>query len=262
MRSRQPQVKNMTQNKDKLVSVITPLYNGERYIRETIMSVKKQTYENWEMIIVDDGSTDNGQKIVMELVAQDSRIHYYKNEKNRGVAETRNRGIQLAQGRYIAFLDSDDLWKPNKLEKQIAFMTEKNAAFCYSACEVIDAEGNMTGNVRHVPVQVDYKQLLKSNVISCLTVVLDQTQFATIAMPKIGHEDYATWLTLLQSCEKAYGIDEILASYRETGSSLSGNKITAAKWTWYIYRNHLGLSLLESIYNFISYVFQALKKRV
>lgn len=262
MRSRQPQVKKMMQNKDKLVSIITPLYNGERYIKETIESVQKQTYTDWEMVIVDDGSTDDSQNIVRQMAACDPRIRVYINEKNMGAAATRNQGIQLAQGRYIAFLDSDDLWKSNKLEKQIAFMTEKNAAFCYSACEVIDEAGKTTGIVRHVPTYVNYKELLKGNVIPCVTVVLDRTQFASIVMPEIGHEDYATWLTLLKECQKADGIDEVLASYRETGSSLSGNKLTAAKWTWHIYRDYLELTLLESIYNFVSYVFKALKKRI
>ena len=262
MRNRQPQVKKMMQNKDKLVSIITPLYNGERYIRDTIASVQSQTYKNWEMVIVDDGSTDDSQNIVMELAAKDQRICYYKNECNMGVAETRNRAIQLAKGKYIAFLDSDDLWKNNKLEKQIAWMEEKNSAFCYTACEIIDEMGNTTGKVRHVPADVDYKMLLKSNVIPCLTVVLDRTKFTSIVMPKLGHEDYATWLTLLQECERAEGIDEVLASYRETSSSLSGNKLIAAKWTWHIYRDYLGLSLLESICNFISYVLGAFKKRI
>lgn len=262
MRNRLPQARKMMQNKDKLVSIITPLYNGGRYVKETIMSVQKQTYENWEMIIVDDGSTDDSQEIVLQIAAQDARIRYYKNEKNMGVADTRNKAIALAQGRYIAFLDSDDLWKKDKLERQISYMESKQAAFCYTACEVIDAEGNATGIQRHVPEQVSYKQLLRGNVIPCLTVVLDSTKFSSIAMPKIGHEDYATWLMLLQECECANGIDEVLASYRETGSSLSGNKLAAAGWTWKIYRSYLRLSLLESVYNFICYILQALKKRI
>ena len=262
MRNRLPQVKKMMQNRDKLVSVITPLYNGARYVMGTISSVQSQTYENWEMIIVDDCSTDDSQEIVLKLAAQDSRIKYYKNEKNLGAADTRNRAISLAQGRYIAFLDSDDLWKPEKLERQLARMEETQTAFSYTACEVIDTDGKTTGKERYVPESVSYKRLLKGNVIPCLTVVLDRTKFESIVMPKIGHEDYATWLALLRECGQAYGINEVLASYRESSSSLSGNKLTAVGWTWNIYRKYLRLSLLESIYNFICYIIQALKKRI
>ena len=250
------------QNKDKLVSIITPLYNGEKYIRKTIESVLNQTYQDWEMVVVDDCSMDRGPDIVLEMASVDSRIRYYRNETNKKVALTRNRAIELSEGRYIAFLDSDDLWKPDKLEKQIRLMEEQNAAFCYSACEVIDESSAPTGKVRHVPTQMSYKQLLKGNVIPCLTVVLDRKQFSHITMPDIGHEDYATWLALLQRCGIAYGIDEVLASYRVAENSLSGNKITAAKWTWRIYREHLGLPLLESTYYFVNYILGALKKRV
>lgn len=262
MRNRPPQSKNMMQNKDKLVSIITPLYNGEKYIQKTIESVQNQTYKEWEMIIVDDCSSDHGPDIVLELASQDSRIRYYRNETNKKAAMTRNRAIELSKGRYIAFLDSDDLWKPDKLEKQIGLLWKKNAAFCYSACEVIDENDVPNGKIRHVPEQLNYKQLLKGNVIPCLTVVLDKEKFSHISMPDIGHEDYATWLNLLRGCGIAYGIDEVLGSYRIVENSLSGNKVTAAKWTWRIYREYLGLSILESSYYFGNYILGAIKKRV
>lgn len=248
--------------RENLVSIITPVYNGEAYIKETIESVQGQTYTQWEMILIDDGSLDHTGEIIRDMAAKDSRLRYYKNERNLGVADSRNRAIELAEGRYVAFLDSDDLWKSNKLKRQLEFMKEHNTAFSYTACEVIDEAGNAIGKVRSVPQKVDYKQLLKGNVIPCLTVVLDRSRFETIHMPKIGHEDYATWLTLLKECKEAEGINEVLAAYRIVKISLSGNKLKAAQWTWRIYREYLGLSLLESGCNFVNYVVGSLKKRI
>lgn len=252
----------MMEYRENLVSIITPVYNGEAYIKETIESVQRQTYTNWEMILIDDASSDHSEEIIRNMAEKDARLRYYKNEFNLGVAESRNRAIELAEGRYIAFLDSDDLWKEEKLKSQIDFMKKSNTAFCYTACDIIDAMGNMAGKVRNVPTKVNYKQLLKGNVIPCLTVVLDRSRFANISMPKIGHEDYATWLTLLRECGEAEGINEVLASYRIANVSLSGNKLKAAQWTWRIYREYLGLSLLESGCNFANYVVGSLKKRI
>lgn len=250
------------QDRENLVSIITPVYNGEAYVKETIESVLKQSYTQWEMILVDDCSTDCSEEIIRSMAESDARIRYYRNETNLGAADSRNRAIELAKGRYIAFLDSDDMWKEDKLKRQLRFMKERNVAFCYTACEVIDETGAEVGKVRHVPTQVDFQQLIKGNVIPCLTVVLDREAFTEIRMPRIGHEDYATWLGLLQECGKAEGIDEVLASYRVAGGSLSGNKLKAAGWTWKIYRKFLGLGLCESIYLFCRYAVNAVLKRV
>lgn len=249
-------------NKEKLVSVITPVYNKEKYIEATIQSVKSQTYENWELVIVDDCSTDQSAEIVKQYAKNDERIRYYLNENNSGAAESRNRAIELSKGEYIAFLDSDDLWSPDKLEKQLEFMQKRQCAFCFSACNVIDMNGQPNGKVRPVPESVDYKTLLKGNVIPCLTVVLERKCFSNIRMKKMGHEDYILWLDLLQQCGSAYGINEVLGSYREYGSSLSSNKLTAIKWMWNIYRNHLKLGLFKSCWYFLNYVYGAVKKRV
>ncbi len=248
--------------KEKQVSVIMPVYNKEKYIEATIKSVQEQTYENWEIVIIDDCSSDASSKIIKRYVDNDERIRYYKNEKNLGAAGSRNRAIELAKGRYIAFLDSDDLWMPNKLEKQIDYMSQNEYAFCYSACNVIDTEGKPSGKIRHIPEKVDYKELLKGNVIPCLTVVLDRTKVNNIKMQKMGHEDYVLWLDLLKQCGSAYGINEVLGSYREYGNSLSSNKFTAAQWMWKIYREYEKFGVIKSAWYFVNYAVRAVLKRV
>ena len=243
-----------------LVSVITPMYNAEKWIEKTIRSVQIQEYQNWEMIIVDDCSTDQGPGIVKRIQCEDERVKYYRNEMNCGVAATRNIAICYASGQYIAFLDSDDLWYPEKLKRQIDKMQREQIAFCYSACEVIDGEGKKK-NVRYVPEKVSYEKLLKGNVIPCLTVVLDRNYIPEIQIPRIHHEDYAAWLKILKNGITAYGLNEVLASYREAGISVSSDKFQAMKWTWCIYRRFLGLNLLKSSYCFCFYAVNALKKR-
>lgn len=240
--------------------MITPMYNAENWIEETIRSVQEQTYSDWEMIIVDDCSADHSPEIVKSLQKQDSRIKYYRNKVNSGVAITRNKAIGYAKGRYIAFLDSDDKWYPLKLERQIDKMQKEQIAFCYSACEVIDESGKRV-NVRNVPEKADFQELLRGNAIPCLTVVLDRKYIAEISMPKMPHEDYAAWLKITEGGITAYGIPEVLASYREAGISVSSDKFQAMKWTWAIYRQFLGLSILKSCHSFCFYVINALKKR-
>lgn len=249
-----------------LVSIIIPMYNAEHFIAQTIESVQAQTYVDWEMILIDDCSTDDSDKIVKKYAERDKRIKYSKNLQNLGVAQTRNCAIRQAEGRYLAFLDSDDLWSVDKLEKQVTFMKEKQVAFCYSACKVIDEYGKIAGKVRNVPLKVTYRNLLKGNIIPCLTVVLDQKlikeQGINIHMPQIPHEDYALWLSILNQGIIAYGVPEVLASYRVRSTSISGNKLKAMKWTWKIYRNYLGLGRLRSGYYFFHYIIGALVKRV
>lgn len=245
----------------ELVSIITPMYNAEKYIAQTIESVQAQTYENWEMLIVDDVSCDGSAGIVQKYMAKDARIKYLKHGKNEGAAQARNTALKAAKGRYVAFLDSDDLWMANKLEKQINFMQEQKAAFCYSACAVIDECGNFAGKVRHVPLKQQYRELLKGNSIPCLTVVLDKKRIGDIQMLAIPHEDYAAWLDILKKGITAYGINEVLAKYRVNSNSLSGNKIQAAKWTWNIYRKQQRLGIIRSSYYFVCYFIAAVRKR-
>lgn len=220
-----------------------------------------QTYPHWEMIIVDDVSTDGCDEIVKDYAKRDDRIKYYRQKANAGAAQARNTAIGRAQGRYIAFLDSDDLWYEKKLEKQLAYMQEKHAAFCCSSCEIIDENGKSTGKVRHVSAKRSYQDLLKGNDIPCLTVVIDRKVVDRIEMPRIPHEDYAAWLDILKTGITAYGIHEVLAKYRVNSHSLSGNKIQAAKWTWDIYRKQQRLGFFKSCHCFVHYFLAAVRKR-
>lgn len=245
----------------ELVSIITPMYNASAYIAHTIAAVQKQTYTNWEMIIMDDLSEDNSAEIVKEYANKDERIRYYLAEQKCGVAEARNEAMKRANGRYIAFLDSDDLWKPEKLEKQLAFMKEKQSAFSFTACGVIDENGKNLNKVRHVPEEITYEQLLHGNVIPCLTVVIDKEQVGEFFMPQIGHEDYATWLTILKELNAAHGINETLGYYRVNRNSVSANKARAVRWTWNIYRKNQNISFVKSAYYLAGHILQAMKKR-
>lgn len=245
-----------------LVSIITPMYNAKQYISETIESVIAQVYTNWEMIIVDDGSTDESPKVVQEYAKKDARIRYYRQQKNGGIAKARNTAIGYARGRYVAFLDSDDLWKPDKLQKQLVFMEKEGAHFSHTACGIIDGNGLVTGKVRHVPKTIDYKHLLRGNGIACLTVVIDRKYIDKIAMPDIPHEDYAMWLDIMKRGEIAWGLDDELAEYRVAQHSVSNNKLRAAGWTWNIYRHYLQLPIWKAAESFICYMWKAVVKRV
>ena len=247
---------------DGLVSVITPMYNAENTILQTIESVKKQTYENWEMLIVDDCSTDNCVEIVRRYQAEDGRIRLIRNQKNLGVAKTRNVALRNACGQYVAFLDSDDLWRANKLEIQLGLMEKTGTPFCYGMCGVVDIEGKAVCRPRNVPETIDYERLLKGNPIPCLTVLIDRKQIENIEMPDLHHEDYACWLTILKKYGTvACGVQSIIADYRVGGRTLSSNKVKVIGWTWIIYRKYLGLSLGKSLYCFSWYIIRAILKR-
>ena len=247
--------------KENLVSIITPMYNSKGTISQAIESVLNQSYKEWEMIIVDDCSCDGSIDIINVYAKKDNRIRYFIHKKNLGVARTRNNAINQAKGRYLAFLDSDDIWKADKLEKQIGYMKEMQAFFSYSACEIINKNGETIGKVRNVPEKTSYKKLLRGNVIPCLTVVLDRSKINKVEMPDIPHEDYATWLDILKQGGIAHGINEVLAEYRISSDSVSGNKWRAMKWTWNIYRRHQELDFFKSSYYFICYVITSLRKR-
>lgn len=234
---------------EPLVSIITPLYNCEKYIEETIQSVINQTYENWEMIIVDDCSKDKGVEIVEKYQRLDNRIKLYKNEINLGGAGTRNKCIEKAKGKYIAFLDSDDLWKKEKLEKQISFMKKNNYLFSYTKYERISEDGHKLNLISKIPQKLNYKYMLKVNPIGCLTAVYNQEKLGKIYLPeiKIG-QDFALWLEVLKKSGNAHGLMESLAEYRYRESSLSKNKKKKVFCLWEIYRKYNNQSILKSSY--------------
>ncbi|MCG3714138.1 glycosyltransferase [Arcobacter lacus] len=245
----------------ELVSIITPLYNSEKYILDTIDSVLKQTYKKWEMIIIDDASPDNSNKLVEEYLRKDNRIKLIKLVKNVGPAKARNEGIKQAKGKYIAFLDSDDIWLPKKLEKQVKFMEDNNLLVTCSSYYTID-ENNNKINTRVVKKLFTYSDMLKSNHIGNLTGIYDCEKLGKVYMDNVGHEDYTLWLKIMKKVGTTKAISEPLAEYRILTNSISANKIKSAKWTWSIYRNIVGLSLARSTYYFFHYLFNALKKRV
>lgn len=244
-----------------LVSIITPMYNSEKFVEATIRSVINQTYKNWEMIIVDDCSTDNSSNIVKLYVENDSRIKYIRTKSNKGVSYARHLALKVAKGQFIAFLDSDDIWNENKLDKQISFMIEKNCAISFTSYELMDENNERLGKIINVPSKVDYNTLLKGNILGCLTVVVDKSKLDfEMKMRGVRHEDYVLWLSILKKGNIAYGINENLALYRKSSNSLSGNKIKSAMWTWNIYRNIEKIPMLKAIYYFINYSINGIRK--
>lgn len=237
----------------ELVSIVTPTYNAENYLKYTIESVLSQTYQNWEMLIVDDCSTDNTVAIIKSYIEKDNRITLIELDKNSGAAVARNTAIEKASGRYIAFLDSDDRWLPNKLEKQIGFMQNNNYAFTYTAYEKINESGEYAGNVG-IPDKVNYADLLKVCSIGCLTAVYDTKALGKIYMPLIRkRQDLGLWLKILKQIPYAYGLNEVLAQYQLRSDSISANKKEAAKFTWKLYREVEQLSIIKAGYYFSFY---------
>src|SRR5690606_2262294 len=232
---------------NNLVSIITPTYNSERYIQETIKSVQNQTYSNWEMIIVDDCSTDNTVKIIEKIQKTEPRIILFKLEKNTGAGIARNKAIELAQGRYIAFLDADDLWKPEKLEKQINFLTNNNQVFTFSFYEWIDENGNLLHKIIKAPSPLTYSQLLFCNYVGNLTGIYDTSFFGKIPMTSIRkRQDWVYWLTSLKKIKTSQPVPESLAYYRIREGSISSSKINLVQYNFKIYREYLNKNLIIS----------------
>lgn len=247
---------------DKMVSVIMPMYNSEKYIEVSIQSVINQTYPYWELIIVDDCSNDRSVNIVEKYVKLDKRLKLLNSKKNSGVAKSRNQGIKLAQGRYIAFLDSDDVWLPEKLKYQIEFMQEMQAPMSYTQYRHFTNEICNSGKIIDVELKISYKDLLKGNIIGCLTVMIDRKKIKDIYFSNYKHEDYILWLYILKKGFCAYGIKEDLARYRKSPNSLTGNKIKSFCWTWNVYRNREKLSPLKSLYYLFFYIIKGIKKHL
>lgn len=245
---------------NSLVSIITPSYKSKKFIAETIESVLAQTYTKWEMIIVDDVSPDNSNEIIEKYTAQDSRIKLIKLEKNSGPALARNRAIAVANGRYIAFLDADDIWMPEKLTKQISFMQKNSLALCYSSYEVIDEAGNRL-RIFNTKERVSYKSMLKTNSIGCLTAIYDTHILGKVMMPNIiKKQDFALWLQILKQIEYAHGILEPLAKYRIVANSVSRNKLEGLKFMWKIFTELERLNLLKKLYYITCYTYNGWRK--
>lgn len=245
------------------VSVITPAYNAAPFLVETIRSVQAQTFTEWEMVIVDDCSTDNTYQIAGEEAKKDSRIHVIRNDRNLRVAATRNVALDAAHGKYIAFLDSDDLWLPEKLEKQLRFMDTGQYALTYTAYQKFNSMTGIKGKVVSAPKKMTAKQIYGNTTIGCLTVMVNRGMVGEFYMPLLGHtEDNCTWQEILSRGYEAYGMDEILALYREGNVSLTNSKVKAARQQWQTYRDHFKFSVPKSAFYFVRYAYNAVKKHI
>ena len=251
---------------DELISIIVPVYNAEKYIEETIACVAAQTYEDWELLLVDDCGTDGTLKAIKRYMdnTRDPRICLIRQPSNQGAARARNRGLQEAKGRYIAYLDADDLWVPEKLERELLFMKEKGAAFAFSGYEFADGQGRGTGKIVHVPQTLSYRQALSNTTIFTSTVMFDTEKISRdqLEMPVVKSEDTALWFRVLRNGYTAYGLDENLVKYRRAGKSLSSNKLEALRRIWNLYRRQEGLSPWSSAWHFCLWAVRAVKRRM
>ena len=242
-----------------LVSIITPVYNSEKYLDNNLASVQAQTYTNWEHILVDDVSRDKSAEIILEYAAKDARVKYIKLEKNSGAGVARNTAIKAANGKFIAFLDSDDKWYPEKLEKQLNFMQKNDYHFTFTDYDVVNEAGQKISKLIKAKTVVSYKKALYKNPIGCLTVIYNVDFFGKQYMPAIRkRQDYALWLRLLKKTN-GYGLNECLSSYRIGNESISSNKFKLLKYEWKIYREVEGLSFLKSSFYLISAIILKLK---
>ena len=248
-------------NRMPLVSVVMPSYNKKRFVEETIHSVAGQTYPNWELIIVDDCSTDGTYECLQRLAAADSRIRLYRNEENLGAAKTRNRCLDLASGDYVALLDSDDLWLPEKLERQMLVAKETAADIIYCSYSIIGESGEQVCPDFIVPESTSFEAFLTRSVISCSTAVLTREVAEKYRFdPGYYHEDLALWFQMLQDGCTARGDRAVLARYRMAEGAKSANKIKTAMFRWDIYRNMLGFSVWKSGCLLADYAFRGILK--
>ena len=252
---------SVMKDEEMLISVVMPAYNAVSTIRESIQSVIEQDYKNWELIVVNDCSTDGTKEVVSEYTKVDDRIRLINKEHNEGVGKARNTGISLAKGEWIAFLDSDDLWTAEKLSKVVALMgAHPEGKLFFTASAFIDYEGNRSDYILQVPEKIDYEELLKQNLISCSSVVVSKETMAKNEMPSgIIHEDYAAWLSILKQEPYAYGLNEALLVYRLSKKSKSGNKLKAAKMNWRTYRA-VGVPFFKTVKCMAVYIARSLKK--
>lgn len=242
------------------ISIIMAAYNAEKTIEQAIASVLNQTYPNFELLVVNDCSKDRTAELVKGIAATDGRVRLIPNVKNSGVSYTRKHGLEEANGSWIAILDSDDAWAPEKLEKQIELQNRTNADLLFTGSAFMDADGHPIDWYLHAPAEVTYRQLLKQNVLSNSSALVRKELYARhYAVGDGMHEDFATWLGILKTGRLAYGVDEPLLIYRIAKNSKSGNKIKAAKMNWNTYR-YVGLNFVQSLYYECCYTVNGLRK--
>lgn len=267
---------------NEMVSIIVPVYRAAPYIAETIEMVMRQTYREWELLLIDDCSPDNSAEIIQNMIERFSvqtadarqipqecpdraqRIRLIRKETNEGAAKARNTGLELAEGRYIAFLDADDIWLPEKLEKELAFLREKQAAFVFTAYEFGDENAKGTGKIVKAPEKLTYRKALSRTVIFTSTVLFDTEKMDKnlIRMPVVESEDTATWWRILKNGHTAYGLNEPLVIYRRPAKSLSSNKFVAIRRIWNLYRREEKLTIPVSAYCFCMWALRATIRRL
>lgn len=246
--------------KEDLVSIIMPAYNCESYIGTTLDSVINQTYQNWEVIVIDDCSTDNTAKIVEEYMKKDNRIRYHKLEKNSGAAVARNKAVDLATGKYIAFLDSDDVWFPEKLTKQIGYMKENDYGFTCTSYTKIGEQGEDLNRTIVAKPKSDYNSILKTCPGNS-TVIYNAQKLGKFKIPDIKkRNDYVMWLQVIKKEKYLYGLEEPLGSHRIRTGGISRNKISLVRYHWKVYREIEKLPLFKSIYLIIYWIVATLFK--
>lgn len=248
---------------ENLVSIVVPVYNAEKYLAYTIESVLNQTIDNWELLLIDDCSTDKSRELMQKYEQAKVRCLYSK--KNAGPANARNIGLEEARGRYLALVDSDDVWEPDKLEKQLAFMQKNKYDFTFTSYEFADEDGNRNGVIAHAPKEVDYKSILKSSTIAPSTVIIDRENIADdlLRMPLgVAREDAATWMQILKQGYVAHGMDEVLTVYRRHAGAYSGNKLKAVAGKWELYYKVEGFSVFKAIYYVLVNTWAAVKRRI
>lgn len=224
------------------VSIIPPTFNAGRFIGETIRSVQAQTYREWEMLIADDCSTDDTRAVVEAFATRDPRIVLIRQPRQQGPARARKAALARARGRYICFLDSDDLWLPEKLHRQLAFTERMSCALSYTAYRRISQDGSVIGRLIRVPERLTYRQLLKNTAIATLTTMVDRDRTGPLQMVDEGYDEFILWLSMLRRGFRAFGLQEDLARYRAVGGSVSSRPLRSARWVWHVYREvkHLG----------------------
>ena len=245
-----------------LVSIVTPAFNAARFIAVTIASARAQSFADWEMVIVDDASHDTTRDIIERLQADEPRLRLICNDRNLGVAASRNVALDAARGRWIAFLDSDDLWLPDKLAAQLAFAAEHDAAFVFGSYRRITEDGCRIGRLIRVPGTLTYPELLKNTCVATLTVLVDRHSVGPLRFPDLKRgNDFALWLRLLERVGRAHGLDRDLGRYRVVRQSLSSRKLRSADWVWRVYRETAGLSGPAAAWCFANYAARACAKR-
>ena len=250
---------------EDLISIITPIYNCAKLLPNTIECVLNQTYQNWEMLLVDDCTQDNSAEIINKYLKRDKRIKYFKLTENSGAAVARNKALKESKGRFIAYLDADDMWKPEKLQRQLKFMLDNNYAFTCTDYEKITENGTSLNKIIKIPEKVNYDLFLRNTIIQTVGVMIDTklTGKKLLEMPNIRRrQDAATWCQLLKNGFDCYECPENLSYYRVVNNSLSSNKFKAIRMNWYWYRKIEKLSFCIAFYCFIGYAFNVVKKRI